>query len=213
MTRLKKFALLSSGLLLAGIASTLVARAMIERKAHGHVYNELAKLPFCETAVVLGCSSTLSDGRANAFFQNRIKKAAELYHSSRVRKLIVSGDNSRTHYNEPADMKDALIKNGVPEADIVCDYAGFSTLDSMVRAREVFGQTQFIVVSQEFHNKRAVYIARSKGFEAYGLNAADVSVAHSTKTLLREELARIKSVIDVWILKRNPKFLGPTIKI
>ncbi|MDQ8179691.1 ElyC/SanA/YdcF family protein [Pelagicoccus sp. SDUM812005] len=199
----------ASSLLLA----TWTARSIVENRSAAFVADHSAELPFCKTAIVLGCSSTLSDGRTNLFFENRIAAAAALYHSGRVRKLIVSGDNSRPDYNEPLEMKKALAQRGVPLENILCDYAGFSTLDSMVRAKEVFGQKQFIVVSQEFHNKRAIFIARSKGIEAYGLNAADVAASHSSKTLLREELARVKSVLDIWILARSPKYLGPKISV
>ncbi len=213
MSKRKKIALLLASCSVLTLAAIGFARAMIAKEAAPFVTAQISDLPFCRTAVVLGCSRSLSNGRPNQFFQNRIAKAAELYHSRRVSKLIVSGDNSRSSYNEPQDMKSALVELGVAAEDIVCDYAGFSTLDSIVRAKQIFGQTQFIVISQEFHNLRAVFIARSKGIEAYGLNAPNVSRANSARTLLREELAKVKSVVDIWILNRQPKFLGPTFAI
>ncbi len=209
----KRILLVLASCALSSLLAVLAARSVVEKSSTQYLSDSASELPFCRTAIVLGCSSTLSNGRTNQFFENRIKKAAALYHSRRVRKLIVSGDNSRPSYNEPAEMKKALIKQGVAAEDIVCDFAGFNTLDSIIRAKEVFGQNQFIVVSQEFHNKRAVFIARSKGIEAYGLNAAEVRRSHSTKTLIREELARVKTVLDIWILNRGPKYLGPKIPV
>jgi SanA protein len=110
-------------------------------------------------------------------------------------------------------MKRVLVQMGVPEAQIVCDYAGFRTLDSVVRAREVFGQQRVIFVSQPFHNARAIYLAKAFGIEAWGLNAADVPVALSVKTYLREKLACVKAVLDVNVLGTQPKFLGEKVAV
>ena len=104
-------------------------------------------------------------------------------------------------------MKKELISAGVPDSVIFLDYAGFRTYDSMIRAKEVFGQTKFIVVSQQFHNERAIFIARQYGIEAYGYNAEDVSAYSGFKTKVRELFARVKVFIDVYTNKK-PKFLG-----
>jgi len=125
----------------------------------------------------------------------------------------VSGDNSRKTYDEPADMKRALVRLGVPEDRIVCDYAGFSTLDSVVRAREVFLEEALIVVSQEFHVRRAIYIGKARGVDLIGFAARDVPRRHGIQTELRESLARFKAVLDVSLLGRRPRFLGEPIEI
>ncbi|MGB0177627.1 MAG: SanA/YdcF family protein, partial [Owenweeksia sp.] len=100
-----------------------------------------------------------------------------------------------------------------PEERIVLDYAGFRTFDSMVRAREVFGQQAFTVISQPFHNERAIFIARKFGIEAYGYNAPDVIGAGGFRTKVREVGARVKMVLDIYVLNTQPKFLGEKIII
>ena len=185
----------------------------VHRAAHGRCFRAVRDVPEAPVAVVLGTSSHVADGRPNLFFTTRIKAAAELFRAGKVRALIVSGDNGTVSYDEPTQMKLALVKLGVPEARIVCDYAGFRTLDSVVRAREVFGQSRMIFVSQHFHNARAIYLARAFGIDALGFDAADVAVAHSVKTWFREKLARVKAVLDVNVLGTEPRFLGEHVQV
>ena len=123
------------------------------------------------------------------------------------------GDNGNRGYNEPEDMKQALLEKGVPEKAMTLDYAGFRTLDSVVRCKEVFQQTDFIIVSQAFHNHRALFIARQKGMAAVAFNARSVGGASGLKLNLREYLARTKAVLDLYFLKKNPRFLGEKIDI
>ena len=185
----------------------------IAKVAEGRCVNEVNALAEMPVAVVLGTSARLADGRANLFFLPRMEAAAALFKAGKVKALIVSGDNGTQGYDEPTEMKRVLVQMGVPEAKIVCDYAGFRTLDSVVRAKEVFGQQRVIFVSQRFHNARAIYLARAFGIEAWGLNAADVPVALSVKTFLREKLACVKAVLDVNVLGTRPKFLGEKVLV
>jgi SanA protein len=178
--------------------------------AQPYCYDQVQKLPSVDVALVLGCSPRVA-GRTNLFFTHRMKAAAELYHAGKVKALIVSGDNGAVHYDEPTAMKEALSKLGVPERLIYCDYAGFRTLDSVARARSVFLQSRFIIVSQRFHNERAVFIGRMRGLEAYGFNAADVQGTVGRKTYLREYLARLQAFLDVRVLNTQPKFGGPPV--
>lgn len=197
--------------LLAGLAAmTLIwgCEWRIRSVAQERCLDEIDGLPDAPVAVVLGAAPRLANGRVNLFFRPRLEAAARLFKAGKVKALIVSGDNGSEDYDEPTEMKRVLIELDVPEGLIVCDYAGFRTLDSMVRAKEVFGQSRFIVVSQRFHNERAVYLARAFGIEAWGLNAKDVPVALSVKTFLREKLACVKAVLDVNVLHTQPKFLG-----
>lgn len=180
----------------------------IESVARQRCLDAVEGVPEAPVAVVLGAAPRLADGRVNLFFRPRLEAAARLFKAGKVKALIVSGDNGSKNYDEPTEMKRVLIELGVPEGKIVCDFAGFRTLDSMVRAKEVFGQSRFIVVSQRFHNERAVYLARASGIEAWGLNAKDVPVALSLKTFLREKLACVKAVLDVNVLHTQPRFLG-----
>lgn len=185
----------------------------VARAANGRCFTSAQGVPATPVAVVLGTSARVGDGRTNRFFSTRIKAAAALFHAGKVKALIVSGDNGAQNYDEPTEMKLALTKLGVPEAQIVCDYAGFRTLDSVVRAKEVFGQSRVIFVSQHFHNARAIYLARASGIEALGFDAADVAMSHSVKTFFREKLACVKAVLDVNLLGTEPKFLGERVPI
>ncbi|MGZ3932266.1 MAG: SanA/YdcF family protein [Bacteroidia bacterium] len=191
---------------------TAWANQTIEADSEAFIHSDTSGLPACKTAVLLGTSNKMRNGTPNDFFYNRIKAAVELFHTGKVKNIIVSGDNSLSYYNEPELMQKELIKAGIPDSVIYLDYAGFRTFDSMIRAREIFGQTKFIVVSQEFHNRRAVFIARRNGIEAYGYNAKDVEAYKGFKTKFREFFARLKVFIDIYTNKQ-PKFLGDKVLI
>ncbi len=184
----------------------------VRRVAEPYCHAEADKTPVMEVALVLGCAPT-TQGRPNLFFTKRIEAAARLYQAGKARAFIVSGDNGTRKYDETTAMKEALIQAGVPEDRIHPDYAGFRTLDSVVRAREVFGQESFIVVSQRFHNERAVFLARRHGIRAEAFNADDVTRGRALLTHAREYLARVKAVLDVTVLGTQPKFLGKPVPI
>jgi len=212
-TILKRWWLRAAVLILLGSGIVFGSEWWVAMKAEGRCFDEVNSLPEAPVAVVLGTSARLADGRANLFFLPRMEAAAALFKAGKVKALIVSGDNGTQGYDEPTDMKRLLMQMGVPVEKIVCDYAGFRTLDSVVRAKEVFGQQHVIFVSQRFHNARAIYLARAFGIEAYGLDAADVPVALSVKTFLREKLACVKAVLDVNLLGTRPKFLGEKVSV
>jgi SanA protein len=185
----------------------------INKYGEKYVYNDTDKIPFNEVGLILGTSKRIQNGQPNLYFRYRIRAAVELYEAGKIKHILVSGDNSLKEYNEPMDMKKALIKQGIPDTVIVLDYAGFRTFDSMVRSKKVFGQEKITVISQEFHNKRAIYIAHQKGLEAVGYNAKDISFSSGMKVQLREKMARVKVFLDLYILNTKPKFLGKKIKI
>lgn len=194
------------------LLAVLAADWRVSRFAAPHISGSTRTLPETRAALLLGTTPKLADGRANLYFQYRIQAAADLYGSGKVRHIIASGDHSRNGYNEPEAMREALIAHGVPEAAITADYAGLRTLDSVVRARDIFGQNQYIVVSQPFHNERAVYLARRHGIDAYGYNARDVSVSWGLKTRLREYGARLKMFWDLAV-GTTPKHGGEPVKL
>jgi SanA protein len=200
---------LSAFILMAGIAGALL---LVIANVHINGYDEYVakdynRLQYNKVGLLLG-TSKYAYGRPNLYFANRIDTAVALYKAGKIECLLVSGDNSRKNYNEPQDMKEALVKPGVNAEDIYLDYAGFSTLDSVVRANRVFNVKSMTIISQQFHCERAIYIARAHGVEAVGYAAKDVSGALSTKVKLREYLARAKAVMDVAIIRREPKFYG-----
>lgn len=198
-------------LLTAGIL--IYANWKIPNDTQHYLYSNADSIPAQKTALVLGASKYIGGGYLNPYFTYRIKAAGKLYHANKVKAFVLSGDNGCKSYNEPEDMKNALIELGVPDSIIYLDYAGFRTLDSVIRMKEIFGQESFIVVSQQFHNERAVYLARHMGLEVYGYNAQDVKLGRvSYKTILREKLARVKAFIDV-LTNKQPRFLGEPIEI
>jgi SanA protein len=210
---LRRWLPLTGGLVAAGLVIIFGSEWWITSVAKGRCFDDVRAVPKAPVAVVLGASPRLADGRANLFFLPRLEAAAALFKAGKVKALIVSGDHGSREYDEPTEMKRVLVQLGVPESKIVCDYAGFRTLDSVVRAKEVFDQARFIIVSQPFHNERAVYLAKALGIDAWGFNADDVPVALSMKTHLREKLACVKAVLDVNVLHTQPKFLGEKVAV
>ncbi len=197
-------------LALAGIF--LLAEILVRAVSSKNVFDPASAdhLPRRNAALVLGCARTLPNGRKNRFFSARMEAAAELYRSRKVSVLIVSGDNHIRNYDEPSDMKLALVDLGVPPERIVCDYAGFRTLDSVLRAERVFGQDSFIVVSQRFHALRAVFLARCRGIQAYGYCASDPVLSRRAllRNTVRERFARVAALLDT-VFRRGAKFYGP----
>ena len=176
------------------------------------LYDDARLLPENKAGVLLGTSKYLSRGRVNEFWKNRIDATTKLYNLGKIKCIIISGDNSTLAYNEPVVMKKELIKSGIPDSVIYLDYAGFRTFDSMIRAYRIFGQSSFTVISQRFHNERAVYIARHYGMNAVGFNAREVSAYSGFKTELRENLARVRLFLDL-LFDVQPKFLGEKVII
>lgn len=199
-------------LVLILILSIFIPYTVIEIQTKNKVYNNVQSIPKNKVGVVLGTSKRLVNGNINLYFKYRIQATVKLFKLGKIDYVLVSGDNGSKYYNEPKDFKKELIKSGIPEEKIFLDYAGFRTLDSVIRASKVFGQHSFTIISQEFHNKRAVYIAYLNNLNAIGYNAKDVSKKYGFKVYLREYLARTKVFVDV-IFNVQPKFLGEKIKI
>jgi SanA protein len=149
----------------------------------------------------------------NPHFQNRIEAAAKLYHNKKVKHLLVSGDNHVAGYDEPTEMRDWLLKLGVPDSAMTLDYAGFRTLDSVARAKNVFGQTRLTVITDDFHAQRALFLSRSYGIDAVAFLSEPVPLKYSRSTRMREWLARVKAVLDVYALHVGPRYSGPKIEI
>jgi SanA protein len=177
------------------------------------IYTDITKIPSRKVGLVLGASKQTSRGTSNLYFTYRMQAAYQLFKAHKVQYLLVSGDNHVKGYDEPSDMRDALLALGIPDSCIVLDYAGFRTLDSVVRCDEVFGEDSITIISQEFHNQRAVFIANKSHISAIAFNAQEVNKNYSFRTRIREYFARVKCVLDIYILGTSPKFLGDKIKI
>lgn len=198
---------------LACIISLIVfANWKIPHDTKQYTFSHTDSIPSQKAALVLGTSPKIGNN-PNLYFTYRIQAAKELYQAGKVKVFVLSGDNGTRGYNEPADMRTALIEAGVPADIIHLDYAGFRTLDSVVRMHEIFGQDSFIIVSQKFHNERAIFLAQYYGFEAYGYNAKDLPLNQSSvRTKVREVFARVKVFVDI-VTGKQPKYLGEPIDI
>ena len=194
------------GVLVSAFAM-IAADRRVESCAAGRVFTNVEDVPAREFGLLLGTARLVKGKYRNDYFYKRIRAAADLYRAGKIRRIIVSGDNSRTDYNETGDMKRELVAEGVAPEDVLMDYAGFRTLDSVVRARNLYSASEFTVISQEFHVERAVYLADRHGIDAIGFAAED-SVVKSARVRLaiRESLARVMAVLDEEILHRKPHF-------
>jgi SanA protein len=194
------------------ISFIIYANIRIETSTNEFIFNELENIPANKVGLLLGTSKYLRSGQQNRYYNHRITAAHELFQSNKIQYIVISGDNRKVNYNEPRDMKNDLMKSGIPDSLIILDYAGFRTYDSVIRLNKIFGQDSFTVISQEFHNRRAIYIAKRLGLNAVGYNAEDVDMYNGFKTMLREKLARVKVFID-FLTNKEPKFLGEPIEI
>lgn len=178
-----------------------------------YIYTSIKDIPDRSAAVVLGTSKHFS-GKINPYYKSRVDAVVQLFAANKVRAVVASGDNRTRQYNEPRMLRKDLIAAGVPSDAITMDFAGFRTLDSIVRAKEVFKLDKFVVVSQRFQVERALYIARAHNIDAIGYVADNPQYfGWRWRVRLREVFARFKAVLDVTVLDTMPKFLGPKVDV
>ena len=187
-----------------------ISNLSIKFFSRNYVYEGVEDIPKRKVGLVLGTSKYLVGGGINHFYKYRMEAAYTALMEGKVDYLILSGDNRHKEYNEPARMKKTLLKMGVPSEKLVLDYAGFRTLDSVIRADKVFGQESYVVISQKFQNERAVYIGRKRGIDVIALNARDPK---KKSVYMREIFAKAKAFLDVNFLNTQPKFLGEKIEV
>ncbi len=190
----------------------LISNQVIRITAESHLFDSAESVPYNRVALVLGTSHRMRDGGPNPYFHNRMEAAAHLYHSGKVRYILVSGDNRTRYYDEPGRMRDALLELDVPPDVIYMDHAGLRTLDSVLRAKEIFGLDSMTIVSQRFHNQRAVYIAKQHGIEVAAYNARDVPSHRNDKTRMREWFAKANVFWDI-ISGTQPQLPGEEVNI
>jgi len=201
---LRRLARLGGFAILAGLAVVAYANFAPVWQSRGCLFDQVQDVPFQDVGLVFGCDPKI-DGRDNLYFRYRMDAAAALWKAGKVGRLIVSGDNRAKYYNEPGAMRQALVARGVPDDRIVSDFLGLRTLDSVVRAKEVFGVTRITFITQRFQNERAIYLAKANGMEADGFNAQDIVGSGGDRTRLREVGARVKMWLDVQILHTRPR--------
>lgn len=190
----------------------LIIYLLISFYSKKYIYDSIEEIPYNDVALVLGTSKYLYNGKANMYFKFRMDAAYELYKSGKIKFILVSGDNRHRFYNEPKQMRFDLIKLGVDKKHIFLDFAGFRTRDSIIRANKVFNLTNFTIVSQPFHNERAIFIARQKNIKAVAYNARNVRKLYRIRQFPRELAARVLMIVDI-IFNKPPKFYGDNITI
>jgi len=212
MKKLIKFLKIGLLTLVLVAVSIIGCNELVEYSTKDQVFTYKKEVPFNDVGLLLGTAKYLGNGYKNLYYTYRISAAIRLYKAGKIKYILVSGDNGNKNYDEPTDIKKDLIAGGVPAGRIYLDYAGFRTLDSVIRCKIIFGQNSITVISQQFHNERAIFIANRNGMEAVGYNAKDVSAKYGFKVKVRERFARVKMVLDL-IFGKEPKFLGEKIKI
>jgi len=199
-----RYLLLGFGL---ALSSPLIGSLIVTGSTSGRLHRDIAEVEPGATALVLGTSPNGQNG-PNPFFEGRMDAAAELYREGKVKHILVSGDNGTVYYNEPVAMQKGLVKRGIPKSAIELDYAGFRTLDSVVRAKDVFGAERITIVTDDFHASRALYIARHHGVEAQAY-VSSVALRDSMRVRVREVGSRCKMLLDLYVLGTEPKFNAP----
>ncbi len=190
------------------VAALFFIDRWVSYQAKDQLYTQQSEVEQFDVAVVLGTSKYL--GKVlNEYYIHRINAAISLYKNQNIENFLLSGDNAHRSYNEPWTMKRDLLKAGIPDEKIYLDYAGFRTLDSIVRAKEIFGTDNFLIISQKFHCERALFIANSHDINAKCFAVPDPSGHSGLKVRVREVFARAKAVLDLYITHAQPKFLGP----
>lgn len=186
---------LSTAFLILCCSVLYLADTTVGRVASGSLAKRAEDIEGPTTVLVLGTAPEVN-GQPNFFYTERIHAVLQLWNGGKIDSVLISGDNSRADYNEPEHMKADLVKGGIPPERLICDYAGRRTLDSITRARDVFGFQHVLIVSQREHVERALYLAQAIGLQAQGFAAADAPHWWQVRQHLREMFARVKALLD-----------------
>jgi SanA protein len=198
--------------ILASFMAIILADSKIKSISKNKLYSNSTQIPTNNVGLLLGTSKYLKSGKLNPYYRYRIEATDILLKNDKIKYLVISGDNKTKNYNEPELMRADLMQLGADSTKIFLDYAGFRTLDSIIRLKKIFGQTKVTIISQKFHNERALFIAAQENIEAVGFNAKDVNLKLGLKVQIREKLARVKVFVD-YIFNTEPKFYGQKIEI
>jgi len=208
---MKKWLLLIS---ILGFGVLYWINSFIASDASSRLYSSIKNIPPKDALLLLGTAKYIKKGKKNYFYIYRIRATVALWRANKIRAIVVSGDNGTKEYDEATTMYNDLIRAGIPAKYIRRDYAGFRTLDSIVRAKAIFNLKDYIIVSQKFHLQRALFIAKTKGQKVIGFTAKDLPNTPSAyRMIAREYLARAKAFLDIYILGTEPKFYGKSVKV
>jgi SanA protein len=207
----RRFLVVIAALFVLALAAITFADWRVSDASKDKIFSKAEDVPEYDVALLLGTSPKLGS-KPNHFYVERIRATIQLWKLGKIRAILISGDSSTPHYNEPDQMKRDLVAAGVPVEFITCDYAGLRTLDSVLRASMVFGLHSVVIVSQEEHLERALYLASSVDLAAVGLAAADAPKWWQVRQKVREALARVEAVVDLAV-GRKPKHTGEPVNV
>jgi len=194
---------------IAAMVAVVLANRWVINSTDAYLYEDSSLMPENEVGLVLGCSPFASDGGTNLQFHGRMQAAAELVNLGKVKRLILSGANPDARYNEPKKMREALLELGVPSETMVLDFAGDSTFDSITRAQVVFGLERMTVITQRYHAYRALFLARKTGIHAVAYAAPLANGGGmGLRNPPREIFARMLAVLDLFVLRPEPRLIG-----
>ena len=194
--------------LVVAVVFLLLANRWVINSTDAYLYRDSALMPDNEVGLVLGCSSYTSGGKPNPQFYGRIEAAAQLYRQGKVKRLILSGANPDSRYNEPKRMQEALIELGVPLEALTLDFAGDRTFDSVIRAQQVSGLQRVTLITQKYHAYRALFVARKTGLQAVAYAAPVEDGGEGFRHPPREVLARVLAVMDLFVLRIEQSLSG-----
>lgn len=190
------------------IVFTVFCNELVERSTKARLFTRVEDVPPHDVGLLLGANIHWRYSDTNLYMKYRIDAAVALFKAGKIKRILVSGDNHTSNYDEPTTIKTVLLQYGVPDSCITLDYAGFRTLDSVVRCKWIFGQNNVLIISQEFHDARALFLADAYGLKADAFCAKDVGKSRGLRTKLREYLARVSAVLDVYVMHTEPHFFG-----
>jgi SanA protein len=183
------------------LTAVLACNIWIITTTKSRIFYDISSIPSHYDGLVLATGKLIEKGRVNQHFVRRVDAAAALWRAGKVTRLILSGDKQ---HDEPMEMKRALLERGVPVWDLVLDNYGLRTLDSVVRARTVFHCGKLTIISERFHDSRALFLSRYYGIDAVAFAPRDLSFRWMVRPLTRECFARVKAVLDLYVLKTKP---------
>ena len=193
------------GIIAACLALMLICNQIVVKNAEGKVFSDIDSIRYDKVGLLLGTTPQSRIGRiTNQFFTYRLDAAEQLYKTGKIEKILISGDeNSLDGINEPECMRDSLVARGIPVSAIILDGKGYRTINSIINANKVYGLKSFTIISQKFHNERAIYQAEHlemdvENIQAY--NAKDSKTRRAYLTTIREYFARVKMFIDLYLL-------------
>ena len=183
-------------IIIAGLAVVAGCELAVYNASKGRVYSNVEEIPHREVGLLLGTNPKGRRGGVNMFYNHRIDAAVALYEAGKVDRILISGAKKGIGYDEPQAMREALVARGVPDSILILDGQGFHTIESIVRAKEVYEVDSVTVISQEFHNRRSLYMAKHKGLDAIAYNAANTTILRwRILMFLRERASRVKAVL------------------